>query len=57
MLPLFPKEKRFFENKGVSNRLAVRAKFFDDEEAHFFFFKAKAEKPRCDFETEKSRLI
>lgn len=54
MLPLFPKEKRFFENKGVSNRLAVRAEFFDDEEAHFSFSKRKR---RCDFETEKSRLI
>lgn len=57
MLPLFPKEKRFFENKGVSNRLAVRAEFFDDEEAHFFFFKAKAEMRFRDREIATNLII
>lgn len=54
MLPLFPKEKRFFENKGVSNRLAVRAEFFDDEEAHFFF-KAKEKRNHDAISRQRNR--
>lgn len=62
MVPLFSKEKRFFENKGASNRLAVRAEFLAASNfstrkrasllVASFFFKVKVENraiPRCDF--------
>lgn len=41
MVPLFSKEKRFFENKGASNRLAVRAEFLAASNFSFFHEKAR----------------
>lgn len=41
MVPLFSKEKRFFENKGASNRLAVRVEFLAASNFSFFHEKAR----------------